>query len=1695
LAKGWGEIDAIAKESADSVGYSAKENVKAMQTFSKQVEVFKSSIKELYISVGEAGLMTTLKGVANGATSIAQALSKADPGMKKWLFTLLEVGVVMKSFSSASKIFTGLNFTQFLDKTGINGLSALTGGYQKSTTAAKAYQVASASLSAQVAAGNITATESAGILQVVGTKLGLASTSTNVLSAAQTGLQSSLARGIALESSLNAQVTAGTLSAQGRKAELLQRMFSEKELQGQLASGIITQEEYNLALRRRSIYEAGVQGQVAAGTITQAQADGLLKQKIITQEQYNIVIAQTSASLNVSTASTAGQTASNEALNASQKAVTAGAWVMKAAMLAGVLILTVGITAIIKMVQAQKNAVQDMQSALDTINNKTSSIDGLITEHEELAKKTSLTAEETKRYGEVVKQLNKLLPDSSSIIRDQTLSIEEQTSAMKKNNAELDKAATKKSIDDAAGNYDKSKGNITKQEDIYDSASEVSKGKGVDYEKAYASKKAEFLAGMGVQAELTKEDLASIDSFVISEANKTRDTAYNSMTKSKEIVAVYSAWFKKLAEDGVVAAGITGTVATNIINSFDKMGESGGINKDKIISYSDSLVELGKEDIFKQFSKSVDEFNKKTSHTPGEIDKQKVALSSLLASQKNSMPTTEYELFSKILAETLSTMGIATEKATIKAKTLADVMTTVTKAMETTTPIVSSINTILEKHAETNEWDTASILKLASTYPSLLAVMNDDKLLAQELTKIKGDNIVTVQKAAKDELQVTADKIKKIAGAYLTDIANFKTAIDAKNAYLMAYAANLDIIQKKFETLGKASGATDEESYYLGKKASLASQASSGGAGETVKSIDDYFKLKNIITSVDTSLQDVGKSKEKVTKGTKALTDANKQATNAINDQKQAIKELDNQLKLLAISQSKLAPNSDAYIAGLDKEAILIKKKITLTQQSIKTNEANVKSMLSVESATNKSSKSTMTSNTSSGNYAGGYANGKYKDWINQSGSKYGIDPNLIAGIIQTESSFNPLARNSKSGATGLGQFLYSTAKEEGLSDRTDAKSSIDAIAKYLVKRISWAGGDVEKAIMGYGEGTRSYLNKVKNNTPGGKSSFTSSTGESTTDNGSDKLKAQIEQDKADIADWEEKLAGFAYQKFNIRVAQYDDKIAEYESKNDILSSQAEITDDDLKRKGYEKEIVSNLNKELDIKKQEIKLVEDGLKSGKYTKAQLQEMIILKSKLLKMELDTTLALKTQAKERVTSLLESRRVSDEIALKQQQDNEKNKLASSIYGGVPSKTITVNTEIDKEMLQKKYSDLDITVKAGAGETGANRNDTLALNEKKLAMKSAEDSIKIYDKENQKQQDAIQTQIDNLNTVNDINKEIEDRLKNQNDLIEKQTALQNTLKEKNVMQIKQGADGKFTKEYIADPKAIESAQKALNDQVKSNADFEKSIALKHQTDSLNALKKSLADEKTAKDLAYSEKLVTLEKDQLIETNLLTLHYADMNLLADTSLKLLKKTYGDNWVEIIKQLTTDVDSAKSLQDSLLLSQANGTLSSTVKGTTGVGNSASITVNTEVDKAMLQAKYGSGVNITVSKGGGATGSDRAATLLLNEKILSGKGVVPKFASGGEVGSFSGNRLAMVDTKERVLSSTQTQDFGQLVSYLPSALISMENIMDKINMSNTSGHNNQSVVAPIIHNYHIDKVVANNVDEFISSFKTKVALV
>lgn len=88
---------------------------------------------------------------------------------------------------------------------------------------------------------------------------------------------------------------------------------------------------------------------------------------------------------------------------------------------------------------------------------------------------------------------------------------------------------------------------------------------------------------------------------------------------------------------------------------------------------------------------------------------------------------------------------------------------------------------------------------------------------------------------------------------------------------------------------------------------------------------------------------------------------------------------------------------------------------------------------------------------------------------ISAASQKYDIDPNHMAAIAKLESGFNPNAKNPNSTASGLFQFIKSTAAQYGLTNPLDPFASADAAGRMMAEN-SRALANVLGRMPGVGE-------------------------------------------------------------------------------------------------------------------------------------------------------------------------------------------------------------------------------------------------------------------------------------------------------------------------------------------------------------------------------------------------------------------------------------------------------------------------------------------------------------------------------------------------------------------------------------------------------------------------------------------------
>lgn len=95
-----------------------------------------------------------------------------------------------------------------------------------------------------------------------------------------------------------------------------------------------------------------------------------------------------------------------------------------------------------------------------------------------------------------------------------------------------------------------------------------------------------------------------------------------------------------------------------------------------------------------------------------------------------------------------------------------------------------------------------------------------------------------------------------------------------------------------------------------------------------------------------------------------------------------------------------------------------------------------------------------------------------YINYANQIAIKEGLDPAIFIAQLNQESGFNPKAKNKKSGAIGIAQFMPSTAKGMGFTAGVDPLRDIRMAAQYMKSKLKMYNGDYRLALASYNAGS-----------------------------------------------------------------------------------------------------------------------------------------------------------------------------------------------------------------------------------------------------------------------------------------------------------------------------------------------------------------------------------------------------------------------------------------------------------------------------------------------------------------------------------------------------------------------------------------------------------------------------------------------
>jgi soluble lytic murein transglycosylase-like protein len=101
---------------------------------------------------------------------------------------------------------------------------------------------------------------------------------------------------------------------------------------------------------------------------------------------------------------------------------------------------------------------------------------------------------------------------------------------------------------------------------------------------------------------------------------------------------------------------------------------------------------------------------------------------------------------------------------------------------------------------------------------------------------------------------------------------------------------------------------------------------------------------------------------------------------------------------------------------------------------------------------------------------ASGAAPANIDQLVDQTASRFQVDPELIRAIVRVESGYDPKAVSNK-GAMGLMQLIPATAQRFGVANPFDPKQNLEGGVNYLKYLLDLFGGDLSLSLAAYNAG------------------------------------------------------------------------------------------------------------------------------------------------------------------------------------------------------------------------------------------------------------------------------------------------------------------------------------------------------------------------------------------------------------------------------------------------------------------------------------------------------------------------------------------------------------------------------------------------------------------------------------------------
>ncbi|WP_336786958.1 phage tail tape measure protein [Paenibacillus sp. MMO-177] len=121
LLEHWQETRDVVQDSLNSLNqagsYLQQQSAALGDTYEHKINSLKVAFQELSWSVGESGLLDSLKGLVSGITSAVEWFAHLDPVMKSGILMLLEFAATLTLVSKGVQVLTGSGLVQFIANT------------------------------------------------------------------------------------------------------------------------------------------------------------------------------------------------------------------------------------------------------------------------------------------------------------------------------------------------------------------------------------------------------------------------------------------------------------------------------------------------------------------------------------------------------------------------------------------------------------------------------------------------------------------------------------------------------------------------------------------------------------------------------------------------------------------------------------------------------------------------------------------------------------------------------------------------------------------------------------------------------------------------------------------------------------------------------------------------------------------------------------------------------------------------------------------------------------------------------------------------------------------------------------------------------------------------------------------------------------------------------------------------------------------------------------------------------------------------------------------------------------------------------------------------------------------------------------------------------------------------------------------